>query len=285
MSVRPSRPDTIKAARFALFGVITLAILASAACGNERGPEQNDPNLWTWSGAIAEPGVLHLRNINGAINVTPSPDGNVHVTASARWHRGDPKTDLKFQSVSSGGDVTVCVFWGDGTCTAKDYNTKAEILGKKGTDANVTLTVQVPARVRVDAVTVNGGIDVQATAPITAKTVNGSLKLATAVGPIDAENVNGSIDARMTTVGFPGPITVKAINGTASLFVPADVAGTFAVETMNGAAVSEFGGNAESNHKTTGTIGAGGREISVKSLNGRAELRKLNADGTVPGKN
>ena len=54
---------------------------------------------------------------------------------------------------------------------------------------------------------------------------------------------------------------------------------------MNGSAVSEFGGNAESNHKTTGTIGAGGREITVKSLNGRAELRKLNADGTVAAKN
>lgn len=261
-----------------------------AACDNV-GPVHVDANAWEWSGALAPPGELHIHNLNGAVDVKPSSDGSIHVSAETRWRRGNPKRDINFMVESSGNDVSVCAVWGRGRCTATRYTTSANsflksLFGRGGTDATVKFTVFVPTGVRVDAYTMNGSVSVLATAPVKAHTTNGDVRVGTAVGPVEASTVNGSVDARMTTLGADGPVKIETVNGTATAYLPSNFAGAVHVATMNGSAGSEFAmttAGAQSHNGLDGTIGAGTRRVEVASVNGGAWLRRLNADGTVAG--
>ncbi|MBI1810189.1 MAG: hypothetical protein HYR75_09855 [Gemmatimonadetes bacterium] len=279
MSARPLRP--------LLVATVAIVAVSALGCHDSSGPEQSDPAIFTWNGDLKPQGIIHLRNVNGSVQVRPSHDSAVHVLAGARWHRGDPKTDLKFSVINGDNDVTVCVIWGKGDCGEHNYTTGPSFLKfmRKGTDATVTLTVEVPARVRVDAFTANGSIDVAATAPVRAYDVNGSVRVATAIGPVDAVTVNGSVDVRMTTIGSDtGRVRAETVNGSAKAYVPAELDGDYTLKVTNGGITNDFGafdGAAIARSKTqTGTLGHGGRDIIVKALNGGVGLYKLNADGT-----
>lgn len=257
-----------------------LSTVALAACSVDIGDTQTDPNAFSWSGPMKAPGTINIRDLNGSIDVRPSTDDNVHITASTS-SRGDAKKVVEFQVVPSGNDVTVCAIWGRGTCSATEYKNKTSSGLFGSSSVNVKFTLLVPTGVKVNAATVNGAVDVLATAPVYARSTNGSLKIGTAIGPVDAETVNGSVDARMTTIGGDGALRAVTVNGSANLFVPDNVSGTVSIRNANGTAGADFALTTSSKHALDGVLGAGGREIAVKSVNGSAFLRRLNADGTV----
>src|ERR1019366_4550360 len=277
-------------AAFAAFAAF--AFLALCATGCVGGSEHVDPNAFSWSAPMAAPGELHLRNMNGRIDVKPATDGNVTVTAETRWHRGNPKKDISFVTDHSGNDFTVCAVWGRGAFTATDYNTRGNSLlhslfSGGSSDASVNFTVYVPTGVKVDVFDINGAVSVLATAPVKAKGINGRIRIGTSVGPVEATTINGSVDARMTTLSGDGPVKVETVNGNASAYLPATFDGAVHVATANGTAGTDFavtvaGGSSGSN-TLDGTVGPGARRVEVKSVNGNAWLRKLNADGTVSG--
>lgn len=95
---------------------------------------------------------------------------------------------------------------GTGTCSATAYSNRRNpgFLGwlfRRGTDARVDFTVEAPPGTRIDVSSVNGGLTITAQSPVRARTVNGSILVATAIGPVEATTVNGDVDARMTTIG------------------------------------------------------------------------------------
>ncbi len=263
-------------------GILAVATFALAGCQVSDGEQHTDPQAFTWTGDIKAPGTMNIRNLNGAIEVRPSTDAQVHITAATTWRRGDPKKDVQYNVVTEGNDITVCAIWGRGTCSANDYKSKANfrLFGSKG-DVSVKFTVLVPTGVKVNAITINGSVDALATAPVFAHTTNGGVKVGTAVGPVDAETVNGSVDARMTTLGEGGAARAVTVNGSASLYIPDNAAGSVELSNVNGSLGSDFALAGSSKHEMNGTLGAGGRSIEVKTVNGSAYLRRINADGTV----
>jgi hypothetical protein len=278
-----------KAARAVACGLLVAGASWTAACsiGLNSGPEKVDPAAWTWNAPMDAPSTLYIRNTNGSVVVRPATDGNVRVTAEVRWRRGDPKRDLHFQMVSAANNKVICATWGNGTCGISDYKTTSSKMADRflghGTDASVAFTVYVPTGVKVDAFTVNGSIGAAATAPVTARTMNGTIKVATSVGPVDAETVNGDVDIRMTTLGADGPVRAHSVNGSVSAYLPEKFDGSVKMETVLGELSSDFGGTAAKgdSKNLTATLGAGGRSIDLGTVTGSASLHKLNASGTV----
>ena len=264
-------------------GSVLAAALISTGC-TFGGPEKSDPALFTWTGPLAAPGTVHLRNLNGEIVVRPSPDSNVHVTASATWHKGNPGRDMNFQVVTSGSDLTICAIWGHGTCSATAYHSSSSGLNKlfgRSTDANVTLTVLIPARVLVDATTMNGDVNVTASAPVHARTVNGDLKVGTAVGPVDAVTVNGDVDIRMTTLMGTDPVRAESVTGDVNAWLPETLDASVSLSTVTGDVSADYGVAVATGKKLSATIGAGGRTVTIKSVTGSARLGRLAADGSI----
>jgi hypothetical protein len=276
------------AVRVAAFGLLAAAVLSSWGCINiSSGAEQVDPAAFTWNAPVSAPSTVFVRNTNGPVEVQPATDGNVRVTAAVRWRRGDPKRDVKFEAVNGPNGPTICALWDGGTCTASGYHSSGNGLPGRlfghGTDASVTFTVFVPTGVKVDIVTVNGSIGVAATAPVRARSVNGTIKVATAVGPVDAETVNGNVDVRMTTLGADGPVRARSVNGSASAYLPEKVDGAVELSSVLGGITSDFAGGSftDDNKKFSATLGSGGREVNVGTVTGSAALHRLKADGTV----
>lgn len=277
--------NTPGAVRFTAFGLLAVCALVTGGCDEgSSGPDQVDPAAFKWNAPVSAPMTVYIRDANGSVEVKPATGGNVEVTASMKWHRGDPKKDVKFETNSSAKGVTICALWGEGgSCEGSNYTVKGnKMFGKSRTDASVDFTVLVPTGVKVDIFTANGSIGVAATAPVKAQTLNGTVKVATSVGPVEAETVNGDVDVRMTTLGEDGPVKAHSVNGSVAAYLPEKFDGTVDMGAVLGSATSDFPGltKAEGEKKLTGVIGAGGRKIDLGTVTGSAALHKLKADGT-----
>ena len=276
-----------KAVRVTAFGLLVVCAISASACDSHSGPQQVDPAAFSWNAPVSAPQTVYLRNTNGSVEVKPATDGNVKVTATVKWRRGDPKKDLKFETAHDAGGVTVCAIWGEGSCGAGSYKTTSSKLSDKildhGTDAEVDFIVYVPTGVKVDAFTVNGSIGVASTAPVFARTANGSIKVATSVGPVDAETINGEVDVRMTTLSGDGPVRAHTVNGSAAAYLPEKFDGMVDISSVLGGLTSDFAGLVKKGEDKdlSGTVGTGGRKVEVGTVTGSAALHKLNEDGTV----
>ena len=262
---------------------LALLVLPLVACGNEsapKGPLQVRENAFTWSGHVPSGARLSVRSFSGAIEVQPSPDDTVRVTARLEWRSGDPDRSLTMSGARVGDDALICAVWGDGSCTAGNYT--ASFKPGRGTDAKLFFTVQVPAGVRLTLTQIAGPISAAATAPVIAKTMDGDVRVATAVGPVQGETLNGSVDIRMSSLAGTDSVIAKTLNGDAFIYVTALDDARLDLSVMNGKVESAFpegqpaGSGAK---KLQATIGAGSRVIRGHTLNGRVALRKLDAEG------
>jgi hypothetical protein len=260
---------------------LLVAALLLAGCDEEAsGPWQVRENAFAWNGVVAPGATVSVRDFRGDIDVRPSADDTVRVTARLEWRKGDPDAALHFSGALVGGDAVICAIWGDGRCTREDYT--ANIKFGNDHDARVFFTVEVPAGVRLELSNISGNVAAVATAPVFAKTMNGDVRVATSVGPVQGETLNGSVDIRMSSLAGADSVIAKTLNGEALIYLPAVDDAVLDLSVGNGTVSSDFGidpAAAARGRKIQMTIGAGSRVILAHALNGAAALRKLDAEG------
>ncbi|MGH7717315.1 MAG: DUF4097 family beta strand repeat-containing protein [Gemmatimonadaceae bacterium] len=238
---------------------------------------------FVWRGEVPEGHWINVRNTNGPVRIDSiegaSGSSMVEVRAKKHWRRGRPK-DVRFKVSQEGHDVYVCALWGTrGRCGEDRYSADTpwwRRLLHKGNDVRVDFAVRVPRGVKVNASTVNGAIEVDgAGADVEVETVNGRIEAASTSGPVRAETVNGSIVARMDSLSGEGDIQLETVNGSITAYVPASFDAILEAETVNGRITSEFPitimGKLSPKH-LRGTIGRGGRNVSLETVNGSVQL-------------
>lgn len=258
-----------------------------------------DSDVWRWDGRVDAGKWMHVVNVNGSVEFTPSSDNMVHLVAEKRTRDGREADDIHYEVVQSGGNVTICAIW-DNNSRCEDGGMSSYRDRDRGNHDNhtsVKFTVRVPRAVKVGAHSVNGGVSVRdvgaeveantvnggvtvrnASGPVKANTVNGGVDVNTASGPVSAETVNGNVDARMASLQGDEDMDFKTVNGSVSIYVPARFDARFRFETMHGGIDSDFpmtiSGKWGPRH-ASGTIGnGGGRDIRASSVNGSIELRR-----------
>jgi hypothetical protein len=258
--------------------------------------------VWTWTGRIDAGHWFKLSNVNGSVNIDASSDNSVHVRAEKIPHRDGDIHDVRFAVIQTGGDIRVCALSRendrcdeDGLHSSGDHDRGRD--RDRDRNVEVRFTVQVPRGVRlaagtvngsmtvrrvgaeVRANTVNGGLDVSdANGQVTAHTVNGNINVTTSAGPVSASTVNGSINARMGALARDGDMKFSTVNGGISVETPSSLDADVSLSTMSGGITSDFpvqlSGRFGPRH-AEGTIGRGGRRISMNTVNGSVELRKI----------
>jgi DUF4097 and DUF4098 domain-containing protein YvlB len=150
-------------------------------------------------------------------------------------------------------------------------------IGVRNNDVRVDFTVKVPSGVRFVGRTVNGEISATSLAGnVSSHTVNGSIKISTS-GYAEAKTVNGEISARLGDPNWPGSLEFKTVNGSINLDLPSAISTEIKADTFNGEILSDFSFTAPgtfSRKHLSGTIGGGGRELILKTLNGSINLRR-----------
>jgi DUF4097 and DUF4098 domain-containing protein YvlB len=125
--------------------------------------------------------------------------------------------------------------------------------------------------------TVNGGIDASALpADAEAYTVNGGVSVK-AGGNIRAETVNGGVEAAFGRADWTGQIHLKTVNGGIEVALPGDASAELRAETVNGDIETDFPVSVTgrfSKRRLSGTIGGGGRQLALSTVNGGIEIRK-----------
>lgn len=278
--------------------LIVLATAALAACNSDvdSRPEQSRGDVFSYAAPMVAGQTLALRNFAGSLTVEPATDDTLRIAADLRW-RGDSTLprDVTFRSDTMAGGIIVCALVNAGACTADGYEVNSDgsgfsigrgrvRLGMGGSSqASVQFRVQVPAGVRLDLVMIDGSILSASSAPVKARAVNGKVTVVTSVGPVQAKNVNGDVDVRMTTLTGSDSVQAETVNGSAFAYLPADVSATVDIRVTNGSALSDFpglaGGSERLSKTISGTLGAGGTPVRVRSINGNAQLRRLDASG------
>jgi hypothetical protein len=229
-----------------------------------------------WRGQLAAGQAIEIKGINGDVRATASSSGDVEVTATRTARRGNP-ADVRIEMVPHAGGVTICAVYPD--VPGREPNRCAPgSEGRSNTRDNDTVVhfdVRVPYGVRFIGRTVNGEISGESLqADAEAHTVNGSVRLSTS-GLAVANTVNGSVNVTIGRADWPTGATFKTVNGGITLTLPSYFDAELRAETLNGSITSDFPitvtGEMSPRH-LRGTIGNGGRELNLTTVNGSIKL-------------
>ena len=209
-----------------------------------------------WHGAIPQGRAIEIKGVNGDVRAEPSGGNEVEVVAVKRGTRDNPDS-VRIDVVPHAGGVTICAVYPsrDGQKPNECLPGDAGRMNVQNNDVSVRFTVRVPAGVALVEKTVNGEIE--------ALRLNGDVTLST---------VNGSVSFSTTAGG-----RAATVNGSITLTLPPDLNTDVKATTVNGDISSDFPMTVSgriSRRKVEGTIGGGGRLLSLDSVNGSITLKR-----------
>lgn len=251
-----------------------LALLLSLASHATVVPPRADD--FHWKGKIPAGQTIEIRGINGAIRAASGSGPEVEVSAVKHARKSDPD-DVKIEVVTHAGGVTICaVYPGRHGRTNSCEPGGGHDNNIDDNDVEVEFTVTVPDGVQLVAATVNGDVGADNLGShVEATTVNGSVDVTTR-GAAEATTVNGSIRVRMGAT-MTADADFSTVNGDITVSFPAGLACDFDASTVNGSIESAFPVTVSGRMKPTnmrGTIGAGGKDLKLTTVNGSIHLMK-----------
>jgi hypothetical protein len=251
--------------------MLTLGLSAAALVAPAFGAD------FHWQGKIAAGATVEIKGVNGGIDASAAPGAEVEVTAVKHARHSDP-AEVEIKVVEHEGGVTICaVYPSPGSNPNECQPGPAGRMHTQNNDTNVDFTVKVPAGVRFVGRTVNGGIEAASlSGDAEAYTVNGGIKVQ-AAGHVHGETVNGGIHASLGRANWTGALAFKTVNGGITLDLPPDAGVELKAETVNGDITTDFPLTVQgrlSKRRISATIGSGGRQLSLSTVNGGIQIRK-----------
>jgi hypothetical protein len=234
---------------------------------------------FTWKKRMSAGQTLEIKGVNGEIRAVLADGDEAEVTATKRARRSDPD-EVEIKVLEHADGVTICAVYPTPERSRRDNECAPGDEGHMNTevnDVNVTFVVKVPRGVHYAAHTVNGEIRAAGLrSNVEVETVNGSIRVSTS-GRALASTVNGSIDASMGNADWGEDVAFSTVNGGITLDLPAEVNAELRASTVNGDIVSDFPVTVRGRfgpRRVSGTLGRGGHELELETVNGSITLRK-----------
>lgn len=233
-----------------------------------------------WTGTLAPGKRLEIKGVNGSIRASLASGNEAVVDARKTAHRrGDPD-EVKIVTVPFDGGVTICAVYPTGRHARRENSCEPGHDWHSSTDDNdvsVDFTVRVPAGVVFNGRTVNGDVDAQGlNGDARVSTVNGSVDVSTS-GIAEASTVNGSIRATLGRADWNDEMEFSTVNGGITVTLPPNTSTNVQARTVNGEMESEFPLTVTGKfgpRRLHGTIGDGGRDLSLETVNGSIRILK-----------
>jgi putative adhesin len=231
---------------------------------------------WTYRARVAPKQWVWIRNTRGSVTVEATRGDSLQVSAVKTYGTSDTAS-VRLVAVPFTGGITVCAIWpgNDDRCAPGKQFTSG---GTHGNDVGVDFTVRLPAHVRLGATTQVGDVHVTgASAPLELATVSGDLDAETTQGPVSAISVNGNVRARMRAFGDTGAVSVVTVNGSVTAELPPRLDADIEAKTINGSIVTDYPlavSGKFTSHSLQGTVGQGGRDVKITTVNGSIRLKK-----------
>jgi DUF4097 and DUF4098 domain-containing protein YvlB len=114
-------------------------------------------------------------------------------------------------------------------------------------------------------------------APLVLHTVSGEVDAETNAGPVEVTSMNGSVRVRVAAFGDTGAVSLKTLNGSVTAELPSQLDAHVSAKTINGSISTDYGlavNGKFTAHDVEGTLGRGGREVHLETVNGSVHLHK-----------
>jgi hypothetical protein len=270
-----------------MYRKIASAGLAAVLVAAPMGPgllAQSD--TFQWSSRMAQGQVLEVKGIVGSIHTTLATGAEAEVVARKRGRRGDfDEVAIEVEETRDG--YVVCAVYGswnhgEGHCLPGDRNRDRDRDRHRNVDIDVDVDfeVRVPAGVEFDGSMVSGGIEVEGLrSEVDVSTVNGDI-FASSTAMVRASSVSGDIEVEMGNLDWDD-LEFSTVSGDITLWLPEDFAADVEFNSLSGDLTTDFDLAVRSRRSRRwigsdieGTIGGGGRELSINTVSGDAELRR-----------
>ena len=259
-----------------ILGVIGAIVYTS---GDTWQPALGVQQDFEWSGRVDRGKTIEIIGVNGPIRATAASGDQALVTATKReGRRGDPD-DVRIEVVEHGDGVTICAVY---PSRDRDEPNECRPHGRgrnsvRNNDTKVEFTVRVPAGVDFVGRTVNGDVEADGlSGAVKAVTVNGDVEVSTS-GVAEGRTVNGSIYAVLGSADWRGDLEFSTVNGTITVELPSGVGADVLASTVNGSIKTDFPLTVRGRwgpREMRGTIGGGGPELRLSTVNGSIRLRE-----------
>jgi len=256
----------------ALSPLLAAAALAGGALLHQKTDD------FAWRGSVAAGKTIELVGVNGSIDASGTSGSEVQVTATKEGRKSDPR-EVEIRVVEHAGGVTICAVY-PSSRRGEENDCQPGGRGRSNTrnnDVEVEWTVRVPQGVRLVGRTVNGDVVARGlTAAVEVYTVNGDITVET-TSWAQASTVNGSIGARIGATLWDGDAEFDTVNGRITVDLPRDASFEVHASTVNGSMSTDFPLTVRGKwgpKRMSGTVGGGGRSLSLSTVNGDMALRR-----------
>lgn len=250
--------------------VITASMIGLTAAADVQAQQD-----FSWNGSVDRGDAVAIRGVNGTITARAASGNQVRVTAQKTSRDGKEST-VDVQVIEDGQGVLICALYPtparaeeENRCArGRDYQ-----MSTKDNDVQVHFEVEVPDGVELEAVTINGDVEVEGVrSSVDAVTVNGDIAIETD-GGASATTVNGSIEARVGDLSESAEFTT--VNGGIRLYMPAGASADVEATTVNGSIDTDFPITIRGRwgpRSASGEIGGGGPNLELTTVNGSIEI-------------
>ena len=258
------RPFTHRVGPLALLLAVAIAPAAAADTLTERYEETFE----------VAPGVqIDLRNTNGAIEIDTWSRDAVEVIAIKTVRSRDDDSarqaleDIRIRIDASSDRLDI------ETELPRGSNGVLSWLFGRHVSASVEYELRIPDSARLDVVTVNGSVYSDGTAgPQRLRSTNGRITVDA------ARTTNGSIELELTAAASDTAIEASTTNGSITVRVPGDLAGSLEARTINGSVRSDLpvklSGGASKRRIDADLNGGGPARIELRTTNGSIRIRE-----------
>ena len=266
--------------------VLGIGLLASTVILTTPLQGQND--TFEWSGRMTSGQTLEVKGIVGDIRTSLASGDQAEVVARKRGEEDD-FFQVAIEMAEDGDRIIICAVYGEwnhgeGRCHPDHEGTRDDGDRHRNVDMDVEVDyeVRLPAGVDFDGVIVSGDIDAEGLrSDVSVNTVDGSISVVT-TGRAWANTVSGDIEIEMGDFSG-GDLDFNTVSGDITLWLPADFSADVDFSSLSGDFDTDFDMDVRSRQdrwvgsQVEGTIGGGGRELSLNTVSG--DVKVLRARG------
>jgi|SRR5688572_11020004 len=256
-------------------GVLPAAlILLATASGNVSAKETETSKDVYETGAHPR---LSLRNINGSLTIQGWNKKEFEVTAVKTVGREEYLDDVEIRRNFDDDHLRIDVKY-------DDFDDDDENRWHNGSIVSVDFTIRVPYGTEIDAVElVNGDIEIKnVEGDVEVSSVNGEVSGEKLGGHVELATVNGEVSLRAD--GGVKSIRMHSVNGGVTLVLPKKFDARINAGTVHGSIRAIDGLDVDATKFTgssmQGTIGKGGLNVDLNTVNGSIEIRHEGEGGS-----
>jgi len=249
-------------------------------------PLQGQSDTFEWAGRMSSGQTLEVKGIVGNIRATLASGDQAEVVARKRGDEEDFH-QVAVEMAEDGDRIIICAVYGswnhgEGRChpdhrgrddADEDRHRNVDM------DVEVDYEVRLPAGVEFEGNVVSGDIQAEGLrSNVSVNTVEGEISVVT-TGRAWANTVSGDIEIEMGDFSG-GDLDFHTVSGDIILWLPSDFSAEVDFSSLSGDFDTDFEMNIQGKRSRwvgshiEGTIGGGGRDLSINTVSGNVELRR-----------